>query len=305
MFAGDSTTMAEQYDEIQESQTERLPWHVRLKEYFHPRVQPPANLAVALVQIADVRSWRFYLIFLCGFLMFSAIGNFFFVLLQNGFSADRPFLLRLGGICVGLGLLAYLLFLQEWKRQEDKLRQSSLRMASVPLNAPLRSDAKHYRGLITAVDLNKPDAAITPITFHTHPELLSENRLKYCWCLIVKEGRYEEKFLDFSMSLRATTGVEFFPVYLNSGADVHEIYERVNEVYWNDLSPKGLRATDVVTDITPGYKTMSVGMALACLMKYDRELEYVEADKTMGQPDLTKANMVYVDINFWGNKKSR
>ncbi|GAK51202.1 hypothetical protein U14_02445 [Candidatus Moduliflexus flocculans] len=302
MFAGDSNRMTEQYDEIQKAQTEQLPWYARLKEYFLPKVQPPANLAVSLVQIAEPRSWRFYLIFLCGFLIFSAIGNFFFALLQNGFAGDWPFLLRLCGSCAGLGLLAYMLFLQEWKRQERSL-ETSLRMASVPLNAPLRSDARHYRGLITAVDLNRPDAAITPIKFHTNIELSDEKRLKYCWCLIVKEKHIEDKFLDFRMSLSATTGVEFFPVYLNSGSDVHEIYERVDEIYWNDISSKGLKATDVVTDITPGFKTMSVGMALACLMKYDRAVEYVESDKKMGPPDLTSANMVSLDINFFVKQK--
>ncbi len=291
--------MTQQYDE---AQTENVTWYVNLKEYFLPKVQPPANLAISLLQIANPRSWRFYLIFLCGFLISSAIGNFFFMWLQNGFAIDMPLLMRLCGVCSGLGILAYILFLQEWKRQE-RSHEASLRMASVPLNAPLRSDARHYRGLITAIDLNKPDSAITPIRFHTHPELSDENRLKYCWCLIVKDKRVEEKFLDFQMNQRAATGVEFFPIYLNSGSDVHEIYEKVDKIYWDDISSKGLRADDVVTDITPGFKTMSVGMALACLMKYDRAVEYVESDRTMGTPDLTNANMVSLDINFFVKQK--
>ena len=80
---------------------------------------------------------------------------------------------------------------------------------------------------------------------------------------------------------------------------MEDTYTQVLRIYEEELPQRGLKAEEIIADITGGQKPMTAGMALACLAK-NLDMQYMKARRNeQGEPDLTvPPEPVKIDTTF-------
>jgi len=268
----------------------------RIQRLLTLRIQPKANLAEVFFSLVDPRSPYLFGAFICGFFCLSTWGNFFYALIVDGWIADWHVWARVGlstGLLAACAVLLYLIDI--WRRQSAL---EGILNISGEWEQP--RDAKHYPGVITLFNAINPNTTETAVMFHTKPDVPSERRLRCCWCIMDQEKDTEQQFEVFKREL-IETRVEFLPVYVSDTKNVHAMFAAVDRIYREEIRKQGLYTLDVITDITAGLKPMSVGMAFACLMMYDRRVEYIQCDyeKATKKPIIETAKVIEMDMNFY------
>jgi hypothetical protein len=149
---------------------------------------------------------------------------------------------------------------------------------------------KPRRGLILLVSPH-PGTAPHAIEYHS-------DTLEACWLVAspdsvkMAEQLYED-YRDQIPYIAYGTG------YTVDADEVEDTYTQVLRIYEQELPQRGLKAEEVIADITGGQKPMTAGMALACLAK-NLDMQYMKARRDeRGEPDRSvPPEPVKIDTTF-------
>jgi hypothetical protein len=204
---------------------------------------------------------------------------------------------RLGrtlAVLVVLAVLAYIFFLLDRRRARQPSLGSEVKTATID----------PHPALIWLLSPDKAEPLLTVMGHHAATTAPAEDRLRHCWVLLTDHPAVERTYADLSEELerRELGEVTLHPVHLTN-PDVKQTYRAVNRVYEDQLEALGLSPSQVVTDFTGGFKTMSAGALLACLFQ-DRPVEYLQSERGPGgEPIPGSERPVEVDVKFFVERR--
>ncbi|MFQ5861458.1 MAG: hypothetical protein ACE5IG_07930 [Dehalococcoidia bacterium] len=122
--------------------------------------------------------------------------------------------------------------------------------------------------------------------------------LQACWLVASPDSlkvaeQLHDKYRDRIPYIAYGTG------YTVEADEVEDTYTQVLRIYEQELPQRGLKAEEVIADITGGQKPMTAGMALACLAK-NLDMQYMKARRNeRGEPDRSvPPEPVKIDTTF-------
>jgi hypothetical protein len=149
---------------------------------------------------------------------------------------------------------------------------------------------KPRRGLILLVSPH-PGTAPHAIEYHL-------GTLEACWLVaspdsVKMAGQLHQDYRDRIPYIAYGMG------YTVDADEVEDTYTQVLRIYEQELPQRGLKAEEVIADITGGQKPMTAGMALACLAK-NLDMQYMKAWRNeRGEPDRSvPPEPVKIDTTF-------
>jgi hypothetical protein len=119
-------------------------------------------------------------------------------------------------------------------------------------------------------------------------------KLTHCWLIKSDQSGVNADILEHFFEKITNNSKKLGFVKIDYPNDSKHIKEKIDKIY--DNLPDGLKATDIIADITAGNKPMTAGMVLSCL-RSDRNLEYVEQSnkRTLIEVDI-KPKLVGVEL---------
>ena len=138
-----------------------------------------------------------------------------------------------------------------------------------------------------ATDIQRIGQTIKAINFHVE-------KLTHCWLIKSDQSGVNVDILEYFFKKITNNSKKPEFVKIDDPNNSKHIKEKIDVLY-NNL-PDGLKATDIIADITAGNKPMTSGMILSCLHS-DRNLEYIEQSKnrTLIEIDI-KPKLVGVEL---------
>lgn len=162
------------------------------------------------------------------------------------------------------GLIAFISVPPPVKVKDEKATEDWVKECKETINSSIAS------GNITEAT-NIPGIGHTIKAINHHVE-----KLTHCWLIKSDQSGVNVEILEYFFKKITNNSKELIFVKIDDPNNSKHIKEKIDELY-NNL-PDGLKATDIIADITAGNKPMTAGMILSCLHS-DRNLEYIEQSK--------------------------
>jgi hypothetical protein len=180
---------------------------------------------------------------------------------------------------VVLVVVAYLLLTKYYVPKLERERRKRLEEAL----RPDREQAMNfkYRGIIWLLSPDRKSLKFARHAIVTHA--IAERPLEYCWVIYGTQkekikAELKQRFSDLKKEIEDFCGKKVKILnYEIERATAEHIFEAVTKIYREEIPKYGLNASQVISDITGGFASMSAGMMLACsLLKAD--VEYIEVE---------------------------
>ncbi len=214
---------------------------------------------------------------------------------REGFKTTEPSLHK--------GLI---LFLSPYAPIRSKYQKDEEQWNFDNLKAELDKSNPNYGVITHHVDRSNLQVPVEAIKWHAQNKVL-----RHCWLMTTLDVEREGGMISpgshplakyLCKYVREGLGFNFINFYFDESEynvypyDLIGTFNVIDKIFKEELSRKGLKTEEVISDFTSGRVPMSGGMLLACL-PYDRHIEYttIDIDYTGNFVDKPKPEEIKVD----------